>query len=125
VGVAVEVGKDVEGFAKGDRCVADVGITVSVPTVAKQYILTTPRLLSATGASTAVVASRCFAKTSGQGESAPLAALPSTLPSEFIPATWAMLTCARSPQHKLYKINKITDLEATLGKWAFSIHRIP
>jgi len=35
VGVAVEVGKDVQGFAKGDRCVADVGITVSVPTLSK------------------------------------------------------------------------------------------
>lgn len=30
MGVAVEVGKDVKGFAKGDRCVADVGITVRV-----------------------------------------------------------------------------------------------
>ena len=29
VGVAVEIGKDVTGFQKGDRCVADVGITVS------------------------------------------------------------------------------------------------
>jgi len=35
VGVAVEIGKDVEGFAKGDRCVADVGITVSAPTLGK------------------------------------------------------------------------------------------
>lgn len=35
MGVAVEVGKDVQGFAKGDRCVADVGITVSVLTLGK------------------------------------------------------------------------------------------
>lgn len=32
MGVAVEIGKDVKGFAKGDRCVADVGITVSAIT---------------------------------------------------------------------------------------------
>ena len=35
MGVAVEVGKDVVGFVKGDRCVADVGITVSALTLGK------------------------------------------------------------------------------------------
>ena len=85
MGVAVEVGKDVEGFVKGDRCVADVGITVSAQTLAKQYILTTPRPISVTGVSTAVVANPCFARTSGPGESAPMVALLNTLPSELIP----------------------------------------
>ena len=30
IGVIVEMGKNVKGFSHGDRCVADVGITVSV-----------------------------------------------------------------------------------------------
>ena len=29
IGSIVEMGKDVKGFSIGDRCVADVGITVS------------------------------------------------------------------------------------------------
>jgi D-arabinitol dehydrogenase (NADP+) len=31
IGSIVEMGKNVKGFAIGDRCVADVGITVSWP----------------------------------------------------------------------------------------------
>lgn len=31
VGVVVDMGKNVTGFEKGDRCVADVGNTVSIP----------------------------------------------------------------------------------------------
>jgi len=35
VGVAVELGKDVKSFSRGDRCVADVGITVNVLTLSE------------------------------------------------------------------------------------------
>jgi D-arabinitol dehydrogenase (NADP+) len=30
IGVVVEMGKNVKGFSMGDRCVADVGITVCI-----------------------------------------------------------------------------------------------
>lgn len=76
---------------------------------------------SATNVSIVVVARPCYARTSGREGSASLEGLLSTLPSTSIPiprnACGSLLTRDRpvSPQHKLYKINRISDLEATLG----------
>ena len=132
MGVAVEVGKDVQGFQKGDRCVADVGITVSV--LSFHILIRSNLTFSATTVSTAVAARPCSARTLGLGELARLVALLNTSSSkssaemEVDPFTDPWLALVRaSPQHKLYKINNISDLEATLGAREFqaylSIHR--
>lgn len=91
VGVAVEIGKNVQGFQKGDRCVADVGITCE----------------------------NCFYCRRGK-----------TLLCENFRARGVSLPGGFAeyivyPQHKLYKINKISDLEATLAEpLACAIHGI-
>jgi len=91
VGVAVEVGKDVEGFVKGDRCVADVGITCD----------------------------RCFYCRRGKS------LLCENFRARGVSSNGGFAEYISYPQHKLYKINKITDLEATLAEpLACAIHGV-
>lgn len=40
IGTVVEMGKNVTGFELGDRCVADVGITVSIQNLAGRNRIT-------------------------------------------------------------------------------------
>jgi len=91
VGVAVEIGKDVKGFAKGDRCVADVGITCD----------------------------ECFYCRRGK----PLLCENFRARGVSLPGGFAEYIVY--PQHKLYKINNISDLEATLAEpLACAIHGV-
>jgi len=91
VGVAVEVGKDVKGFVKGDRCVADVGITCD----------------------------KCFYCRRGK----PLLCENFRARGVSLPGGFAEYIVY--PQHKLYKINNISDLEATLAEpLACAIHGV-
>jgi len=91
VGVAVEVGKDVKGFVKGDRCVADVGITCD----------------------------NCFYCRRGK----PLLCENFRARGVSLPGGFAEYIAY--PEHKLYKINKISDLEATLAEpLACAIHGV-
>jgi len=91
VGVAVEVGKDVKGFSKGDRCVADVGITCD----------------------------GCFYCRRGK----PLLCENFRARGVSLPGGFAEYIAY--PQHKLYKIDKISDLEATLAEpLACAIHGV-
>ena len=63
VGVIADIGKDVTDFAKGDRCVADPGVTVSkLSTVPGTLLLNS--VASAVLASIADGANRCCARTS-------------------------------------------------------------
>jgi hypothetical protein len=81
IGSIVEMGKNVKGFSIGDRCVADVGITVRrVRTHASASILTL--IFSAMTASTAAAVNHSFAKTSTRAALLRTAVLLSTSPSE-------------------------------------------
>jgi len=91
VGFAVEIGKDVKEFAKGDRCVADVGITCD----------------------------NCFYCRRGK----PL--LCENFRARGVSLSGGFAEYIAYPQHKLYKINNISDLEATLAEpLACAIHGV-
>ena len=67
VGVIADIGKDVTDFAKGDRCVADPGVTVSELSIYSGPLSLKP-MASAVLASTADGANHCCARTSkGRG----------------------------------------------------------
>lgn len=114
-----EVGKDVTDFAKGDRCVADPGVTVSLLSVQpKAHLLNS--LASVVLASTADAGSRCCARTSRAKASAQ--------PSQEVSASTShcelsyhahialphLTSPSPSSAHKVYKITNLTDEEATL-----------
>ncbi|KAF8273130.1 NADP+-dependent D-mannitol dehydrogenase [Lactarius quietus] len=80
VGSIVELGKDVKGFAIGDRCVADVGITCD----------------------------NCFYCRRGQS------LLCENFRARGVSSEGGFAEYINYPQHKLYKINNLTDEEATL-----------
>ncbi len=82
VGSIVELGKDVKGFAIGDRCVADVGITVS--DVYDPLILLMP--VSVTTAFTVVGVNLSCVKISAPAELVRKVGSPNTSPSknEFV-----------------------------------------
>jgi D-arabinitol dehydrogenase (NADP+) len=82
VGVAVEIGKDVKGFEKGDRCVADVGVTCE----------------------------NCFYCRRGK------TLLCEDFHARGVTQDGGFAEYIVYPQHKLYKITKTTDLEATLAE---------
>lgn len=84
MGELIEKGKDVKGFSIGDRCVADVGITVRHHHLAHFPNASYMRLemSSAIIVSIVVEASPCCAKISTPAESLRTAALPNTLYSE-------------------------------------------
>jgi len=82
VGVAVELGKDVKGFEKGDRCVADVGVSCD----------------------------NCFYCRRGKH------LLCEDFNARGVTQDGGFAEYIVYPQHKLYKITKTTDLEATLAE---------
>ncbi|KAG5220668.1 N-terminal acetyltransferase complex catalytic [Salix suchowensis] len=115
VGTIVELGKNVKGFEIGDRCVADVGITVSALdlTVSSVFSSYTGEG-SATIASTAAVANRSCAKTSTRVVSPRTAASPTMSSSMYEYSRATHTDTLFSQQKKLYKINNLSDEDATL-----------
>ncbi|KAJ7839609.1 chaperonin 10-like protein [Mycena olivaceomarginata] len=98
IGSIVEMGKNVKGFSIGDRCVADVGITVRRARMhASASMLTL--IFSAMTASTAAAVNHSSAKTSTRA-----ALLRTAVFAEYI----------AYQQKKLYKIQNLTDEESTL-----------
>ena len=110
------MGKKVTDFSIGDRCVADVGITVrNHPMHAPHASYMRLNTYSATIVSIAVEASPCCAKISNRVESLRMVVSPNMLYSEPLASLHSLLLKGLfSKQHKLYKIKNLTDEEATL-----------
>ena len=85
IGVVVEFGKNVKGFDVGDRCVADVGITVSMFAPTRTSLRTcSTGWCSAEIASIVAAGSPFCAKTSMRGALQWMVALLSTSHSKFV-----------------------------------------
>jgi len=110
------MGKNVKGFEIGDRCVADVGITVSIARHDVESELSDTPNHSAKTASIVDVGNRCCVKTSMLAVSRRMEASPNTSPSKWsrYPLKIHGLRCFHSDKKKLYKIKNLTDEEATL-----------
>ena len=87
IGTVVEMGKDVKGFDMGDRCVADVGETVSLFLHTLRSVQSSDIMIgSARTASTAAVARNSCARTSPHEVSPLTVASPSTSSSAYTPS---------------------------------------
>ncbi|KAF8345380.1 chaperonin 10-like protein [Amanita rubescens] len=98
VGELIEMGKNVKGFSIGDRCVSDVGITVRHHPVHILYA-SYMRLNSA---------DNCFYCRRGQS------LLCENFESRGVTQDGGFAEYVVYKQHKVYKINNLTDEEATL-----------
>ncbi|KAK2461014.1 hypothetical protein APHAL10511_006955 [Amanita phalloides] len=101
IGELVEMGKDVQGFSIGDRCVADVGITVRHQFGTHLQRLTyAAQHISVTLVSIVAEANPCYARISTLAVLPKMVDLRNTLYSKHL--------------HKVYKIKNLSDEEATL-----------
>jgi D-arabinitol dehydrogenase (NADP+) len=117
IGKVVEMGKNVKGFEIGDRCVADVGISVR-DRFSKCIIWTMSHCLdSAVPASIAVVATNFFVRTLAPRVSLWMAVLRNISNSKSLMQPLYSRNfhcCLHSPQKKVYKIHNLSDEDSTL-----------
>lgn len=78
IGTIVKMGKNVQGFELGDRCVADVGITVSSPLFHSTIVYSFIPLRSVNNVFTVAEASHSSVRTSSLAASPAMAALQNT-----------------------------------------------
>lgn len=113
------MGENVKGFEKGDRCVADVGLTVRHWDTYSP-VWHSPSCISVIIASIADVASRSSVRTTMLAELLKMVAsrIISFSESPFryqeITSESEDILLSSSKQHKLYKIHNLSDEEATL-----------
>jgi len=119
IGTIVEMGKNVKGFEIGDRCVADVGISVR-HRLLKNITRTKSHCSDSAGPAFSAVAVMSFSvRTLALRASLWTAVLPNTSNSKnYVPGVIShnFSTCLffGSPQKKVYKIHNLSDEESTL-----------